>query len=191
MKKIFIAILSVVFAVFVFSACSDGGVKNTIEDPIEYGEGIVPVDNYEDISYDIADGFFTMFAEYTTSSASDFLIATSLSQFKEWCDGRGLPYFDEDKDGYYSPESVKIRETYTDGYFEEKALVLIHYVMGSYDTFDIDGIRLKDGILTAVGVRPKGEYSTADVLTAYFGIFGVNKEDVSGVNAVYIGFIRK
>ena len=102
-----------------------------------------------------------------------------------------MPYFDENKDGYYSPESVRIRETYTDGYFEEKALVLIHYVMGSYDTFDIDGIRLKDGILTVVGVRPKGEYSTADVLTAYFGIFGVNKEDVSEVKTVNIGFIRK
>ena len=70
MKKIFIAILSVVFALFVFSACSDGVVKETTEDPIEYGEGIVPVDNYEDISYDIADGFFTMLAEYTTDTAS-------------------------------------------------------------------------------------------------------------------------
>lgn len=75
MKKIFIAILSVVFALFVFSACSDGVVKETTEDPIEYGEGIVPVDNYEDISYDIADGFFTYHGYRFRFSYSDLALS--------------------------------------------------------------------------------------------------------------------
>lgn len=191
MKKSAFFIISVaIVCMIVFSACT-GEVKDTVVDPIEYGEGGAPFENYEEISYTVVDGFFTMSAEYTTDIASDFLVATSLSQFKEWCDGRGLPYFDESKDGYDSPAAVKIRETVTDGYFEENALILIHYVMSSYDTFDVDGIRLKDGFLTVVGSRPKGEYSTADVLTAYFGIFKVPKEDVSDVKAVNIGFIRK
>lgn len=189
-KSAFVIILLAVFCAFVFSACT-GAVKDTVSDPVEYGDGIVPRENYKEIEFVMLDGFFTMSAEYSTDIASNFLIATSLPQFQEWCDNRGLPYFDESKDGYGSPAAVKIRKMVTDAYFEENALVLIHYVMGSYDTLDVDGIRLKDGFLTVVGSRPKGEYSTADVLTAYFGIFGVSKEDVSDVKAVNIGFIRK
>ena len=189
-KSAFIMICVAVFFAFVFSACA-GEVQNTVVDPAEYGEGTVPRENYKEIEFDTLDGFFTTEAKYSTDIASNFLIATSLSQFKTWCGGRGLSYFDESKDGYYSATAVEIRKTVTDGYFEENALVLIHYVMGSYDTFDVDGLRLSDGFLTVVGSRPKGAYSTADVLTAYFGIFEVSKDDVSDVKAVNIGFIRK
>ena len=190
-KSVFIIIVWVaVLCAFLFSACT-GAVKDTIVDPVEYGIGIVPTENYNEIEFNTACGFFTIEAEYTTDSASDFLVATSLPEFREWCDGRGLPYFDESKEGYDSATAVKFRETYTDGYFEENALVLIHYVMSSYDTFDVDGLRLSEGFLAVVCVRPKGEYSTADVLTSYFGIFEVNKEDVSEVKTVNIGFIRK
>lgn len=189
-KPAFFIIAIVIACAFVFSACS-GAIKDTNVDPVEYGTGIVPSENYKEIEFDTAVEFFTMSAEYSTDIASDFLIATSLPQFKERCDGRNLPYFDEDKDGYDSDTALNIRESFTDGYFEEKALVLIHYVMSSYDTFDVDGLRLSEGILTLVGVRPEGEYDTADVLTGYFGIFEVDKVDVSGVKAVNIGFIRK
>lgn len=180
------ALLTIIFAL-AFSGCTD---DDTVVDPIEYGEGVVPAENYEEINFNIADGFFTT-SSFTMDMASLFLIATSPSQFKEWCDGRGLPYFSENKDGYDSPAAVRIRETYTDDYFEENALLLIHYVMGSYDTFDVDGLRLSDGILTVVGVRPEGEYDTADVITSYFGILEVAKEDVADVVAINIGFIGR
>lgn len=186
-KKTVVAFLVAFCAVFVFSACDEYD-RIEIRDPYDYGTGIVPTENYQEIDCEIADEFFTTSSD---SLSSRYLVATSLSQFKEWCEDRKLPYFDETSDCYYSQKSVGMRQTYTDGYFEENALVLINYVMSSYDTFFIDGLRLSDGFLTVVGVRPKGEYPTDDVITSYFGIFEVAKEDVSYVKAINIAFMKK
>ena len=175
-KKTVVAFLVAFCAVFVFSACDEYD-RIEIRDPYDYGTGIVPTENYQEIDCEIADEFFTTTSD---SLSSRYLVATSLSQFEEWCEDRKLPYFDETSDCYYLQKSVGMRQTYTDGYFEENALVLI-----------IDGLRLSDGFLTVVGVRPKGEYPTADVITAYFGIFEVAKEDVSGVKAINIAFMKK
>ena len=117
---------------------------------------------------------------YTYSNHNALALITSLDELKVLCGAKNYPVYQEDKLGYDSALSEKIRR-YDESYFLNHALVLYFFTESRGNTtIQIDDMSVQDASLYLHASRTFGSAATAEIVTYSF-LIEVVRQDVAGV----------